>query len=58
MHTTRIFAGKIRVANFEMHTTRIFAVKSELQILKCPQLGFVVKIRVTNFEIAQLGFPR
>ena len=42
MHTTRIFAVKIRVANSEMHTTRIF----------------VVKIRVANFEIAQLGFPR
>ena len=40
MHTTRISAIKIRVANLEMHTTRISAVK----------------IRLANFEIEQLGF--
>ena len=40
LHTTRIFAVKIRLPNFEMDTTRIFAVK----------------IRVANFEFEQPGF--
>ena len=52
MLTTRIFAVKIRVANFEILTTRIFAVKIRVANSETPTTRrFAVKIRVANFEM-------
>ena len=52
MFTTRIFAVKIRVANFEMQTTWIFEVKIRVASFEMHTTRtFAVKIRVADFEI-------
>ena len=51
MHTTRISAVKIRVANFETHTTRIFAVKIRVANFEMHATRIsAVKIRVANVK--------